>query len=64
MTKNYCEFLNILMVEIYGLFFQERMPRVFLEMKKILLVSPNKRVGDWFLTEFETIIRLYGFVHQ
>ena len=21
-------------------------------------------IGDWFLLEFETIIRLYGFVHQ
>ena len=64
MTKNYCELLNLLMVEIHGLFFQEIFPRVFPEMKQMLQLSPNKRIGDWFLTEFETIIRLYGFVHQ
>ena len=64
MTKNYYEFLNLLRVEIYGLLFQERIPRVFPEIKKILQLSPNKRIGDRFLTEFETIIRLYGFVHQ
>ena len=21
-------------------------------------------IGDWFLTKFETVIRLYGFLHQ
>ena len=52
------------MAGIYGLFFQEILPRVFLQMKKILHLSPNKRIGDWFLTEFEIIIRLYGFIHQ
>ena len=27
-------------------------------------MSHSKRIGDWFITEFRTIIRLYGFVHQ
>ena len=63
MNKNYCEFLNSLMAEIYGIFFQERLPKVLPEMKEMLQLSP-KMIGDWFLTKFETIIRLYGFVHQ
>ena len=36
MTKNYCEFMNSLMEEIYDIFFQERLPRVFPEMKEML----------------------------
>ena len=40
------------------------MPRVFPEMKETLQLSPSKRIGDWFLSESETIIRLYGFMHQ
>ena len=64
MTKNYCEFMNSLMAEIYDIFFKERLPRMFPEMKEILQLSPSKMIGYWFLTEFEKIIRLYGFVHQ
>ena len=33
-------------------------------MKETLQLSPGKMIGDWFLSYFETIIRLYGFVHQ
>ena len=32
-------------------------------MKETLQLSPSKMIGDWFLSESETIIRLYGFVH-
>ena len=63
MTKNYYEFMNFLMEEIYDILFQERLPRVFPEMKEMLQLSPSKMIGDWFLAKFETIIRLYGFVH-
>ena len=56
--------MNCLMVEIYRIFFQEKLPRVLPEMKEILHLSPSKRIGDWFLSEYKTIIRLYGFVHQ
>ena len=56
--------MNDLMAEVYNIFFQERLPRVFPEMKEILQLSPRKMVGDWFLAEAETIIRLYGFVYQ
>ena len=63
MTKNYCEFMNSLMPNIYDIFFQERLPRVFPEMKEMLQLSPSKMIGDWFLAEFEIVMRLYGFVH-
>ena len=33
-------------------------------MKQMLQFSLERRIGDWFLMEEGTIIRVYGFVHQ
>ena len=33
MATDYCKFMNQLMAEIYNLLFQERLPRVFPEMR-------------------------------
>ena len=63
MDTNYFKFMNQLMVEIYDLFFQERLPRVFPDMRQMLQLSNSKKIGDWFLTEFGTTIRFYSFVH-
>ena len=63
MATNYCKFMNQLMVEIYEVFFQERLPRVFPEMRQMLQFSKRQKIGDWFLSEFGTTIRLYGFIH-
>ena len=32
-------------------------------MKEMLQFSLEKRIGDWFLMEEGTVIRVYGFVH-
>ena len=45
------------------LFFSKRLPRVLPKMRTILQISIEKRIGDWFLFENGTVIRLYGFVH-
>ena len=63
MATDYCKFMNQLMVEIYEVFFQKRLLRVFLEMRQMLQLSKIKMIGDWFLSYFGTTIRLYGFVH-
>ena len=44
--------------------FQNRMPRVLLEMEEMLQFVPDRRVGNWFLLKEHTIIRAYGFVHE
>ena len=49
MRKYYCKFMNFLMELVYNVFFQEKLPRVLPEMKELLPLSPEKRVGDWFL---------------
>ena len=40
------------------------MPRVFLEMRQMLQLSKSNKIGDWFLSDFGTTIRLYGYVHS
>ena len=64
MATDYCKFMNQLMAKVYDLFFQERLPRVFPEMRQMLQLSNRKKIGDWFLIEFRTTIRLSDFVHQ
>ena len=63
MATDYGKFMNQLMAEIYEVFFQERLPRVLPEMRKMLQLSKGRRIGDSFLSDFGTTIRLYGFVH-
>ena len=36
MATNYSKFMNQLMADIYEVFFQERLPRVFPEMRQML----------------------------
>ena len=50
MAMDYSKFMNQLMAKIYELFFQERLPRVFPEMRQMLQLSNSKNIGDWFLT--------------
>ena len=64
MKRDYTKFMNFLMFEVYSAIFQKKFSRVLPEMKNILQFSPEKRIGDWFLFEQGTLIRLYGFVHQ
>ena len=33
-------------------------------MKELLQLSPERRVGDWFLSEHNNVIRVYGFSYQ
>ena len=37
---------------------------MFLETWDILQASTEKRIGDWFLSEYGTMIRLYGFTQS
>ena len=64
MSRDYCNFMNFLMAPMYNVFFQEILPRVLPKMKEILQLSPERRIGDWFLSKHGTMIRVYGFVHQ
>ena len=55
--------MNFLMSQIYNAIFQKRFPRVLPDIENILHFSTNRRIGDWFLFENGTMIRLYVFTH-
>ena len=63
MNRYYTKFMNFLMSKVYTAIFSKKLPRVIPEMRTILQPSTEKRIGDWFLFENGTVIRLYGFVH-
>ena len=46
MATNYYKFMNQLMAKVYEIFFQERLPRVFPEMRQLLQLSNRKYIGD------------------
>ena len=61
MGKHYCNFMNFLIAPVYNVFFQEKFPRFLPEMKELLQLSHERRVGYWLFFEHNTIIRVYGF---
>ena len=50
-NKYYTKFMKFLMSEVYTPIFQNKLPRVLLEMRSILQLSIEKRIGDWFRIE-------------
>ena len=55
--------MEFLMYEVYKVFLQQKLPRVLSLMNEMLQFSLEKRIGDYFLMEQGTVIRIYGFVH-
>ena len=49
MNGDYTKFMNFLMSEVCVAIFQKKLPKVLPEMKTILQLSTEKRIGDWFL---------------
>ena len=52
------------MSEVYKVMFQEKFPRVLLEMEEFLQFILGRRIGYWFILKEHTIIRFYGFIHE
>ena len=63
-NRNFFKYMKFIMDEVYNVFFQNKLPRVFPIMKESLQFSLDKRTGDWFLLEEHTIIRAYGFTQE
>ena len=63
-NRKFFKYMNLLMAEVYKVFFQNKLPRVLPLMKEALQFSPDKKIGDWFLLEEHTIIRAHGFIHE
>jgi hypothetical protein len=46
---DYPEYVNQFMSKAYDIIHDEMSPRVFLKCNKLLQLSPDKRVGDWYI---------------
>ena len=64
MNRDYIKFMNFLLSEVYIALFQKKFLRVLSQMKEIVQLSLEKRIGYWLLFEQGTVIRLYGLFHQ
>ena len=56
--------MNVLMAPVYECLFQKRLPGVLPEMKNLLQLSLERRVGDWLLSEDSTMVRVYVVTYQ
>ena len=63
-SSNFFKYMNLLMVEFYNFFFQNKLPKEIQLMKEDLQFAPDRKMGDWFLLEEHTIIMVYGFTHE
>ena len=55
------EFMNKIMVEVYKVLFDEKVPRVLDEMKSTLQPSTESCSGDWFLYKELIVVRVYRY---
>ena len=47
--NDFFNYMNLLMLEVYKLFFQNRFPRVLPKMQEALLFALDRRMEEWFL---------------
>ena len=64
MYKDYTNFMNFLMIEIYAAIFQKRLPWVLLEMWDLLQAYTERRTRYWFPSEYGIVIRMCGFTQS
>ena len=62
--NEFFKYMNLLMLEVYKVFFQNKFPRLLREIQDTLHFSPNRKIGVWFMLEEHNIIRVYGFTHE
>ena len=54
-------FFNKVMAKVFISLFGSLSPRVSEELRNHLQLSPTTKIGEWYLFENHTIIRVYGF---
>jgi hypothetical protein len=53
-------FVDKFMYTFYIIFQGEHPPKLFPECRQMLQLTPDTKVGDWYIFEDHTIIRIYG----
>lgn len=57
---SYCEFIDQFVYPVSCLLMKSPPPRISYEMQKILQLSKSYKLGDWYLYQDHTVIRIYG----
>ena len=60
-AQNFSRFVNSFASQVYMFLFETPYPRVSQELQECLHLPIEDYVGDWFLFEDYTVIRVYGF---
>ena len=60
-AENFSCFVNTFAAKVCTLLFETTCPRVTLELQECLHPPIEDWIGDWFLFENYTVIRVYGF---
>jgi hypothetical protein len=60
LNVEFSQYVDQFMSKSYQIIYNEVPPRIFPQCKKLLQLSPDKRVGDWYIFEHHTEIRIYG----
>jgi len=57
---SYCEFIDQFVYPVSCLLMNSPPPRISCDMQKVLQLSKNYKIRDWYLYEDHTVIRIYG----
>jgi len=57
---SYCEFIDMFFYPNSSLLKRAPPPRLSYDMQKILQLSKNYKIGDWYFYQNHTVIRIYG----
>lgn len=57
---SYCEFVDLFVYPVSSLLMRTPPPRLTHDMQKILQLSKNYKIGDWYFYQNHTILRIYG----
>jgi len=58
---SYCEFIDLFVYPISCLLKRTPPARLSYDMQKILQLSKNYKIGDWYFYQNHTVIRMYGW---
>lgn len=59
-TFTYKEFIDCFVHPFMNMLTSSTQPRISTEIKRVLQLAKNNRVGDWYLYRNHTEIRIYG----
>jgi len=60
-NKGFLSYINAFIQLVHYIIHNDVLPRSIPDIKQILQLSPDTKVGDWFLFQEYKVIRVYGF---